>query len=91
MTMATRKSEITSQSLEVFEVKVGEEDWDALREDPETFFRSRLEPDYKVNGICIDAKNLRSLETAVSGGFATLVHVSGGPFDSYYFWPQHQQ
>ncbi|OEJ56851.1 hypothetical protein BGM19_01175 [Streptomyces agglomeratus] len=85
MTMVTRKSEVASQSLEVFEMEVGEEDWYALREDPETFFRSRLEPEHKVNRICVDTRMLRSPEAAAGRGFITLVHVSGGPFDSYYF------
>ncbi|WP_418960589.1 hypothetical protein [Streptomyces tritici] len=90
MSTVTKKSEITSQTLELFDVAVGEEDWDALREDPERFFRSRLEPDHKVNGICVDARALASPQL-IAGGFVTLVHVSGGPFDSYYFVPQREE
>ncbi|WP_406862761.1 hypothetical protein ABZO31_20970 [Streptomyces sp. HUAS MG47] len=91
MPKVTRKTELTSQTLEVFDIEVREEDRTALTDDPEKFFRSRLEPDYKVNGICVDARNLASLDAALVAGFVTLVHVSGGDFDSYYFWPQKQQ
>ncbi|MFE5208728.1 hypothetical protein [Streptomyces sp. NPDC056600] len=90
MTAVTRKGKHTGQVLEIFQVEVREEDREALTADPAGFLRSRLEPEYKVNGICVDARNLGSPEV-VAAGFVQLVHVSGGPFDSYYFWPPHKE
>ncbi|QFQ95748.1 hypothetical protein F9278_05695 [Streptomyces phaeolivaceus] len=89
--MATvRKHDGEPQTLEVFEIEFDEGDWEAMSPDPERFFRELLEPDYKVNGICIDTRNAGRLarDELVATSFVRLVHISGGPFDSYYVWPE---
>lgn len=90
--MATvRKSDGEPQTLEVFEIELEEGDWEAMSPDPERFFRELLEPEYKVNGICVDTRNATSLPGELSASsFVRLVHISGGPFDSYYVWPELQ-
>jgi hypothetical protein len=90
MTTVNRRGKLAVQSLEIVELEVSEENREALMEDPERFFRSHLEPDAKVNGICIDPRNLGSPK-ALASGSVTLIHVCGGPFHSYYFWPQMEQ
>ncbi|WP_216588431.1 hypothetical protein [Streptomyces brasiliscabiei] len=89
--MATvRKHDAEPQSLEVFQIELDEGDWEAMRPDPERFFRGLLEPEYKVNGICIDTRSAGRLARGelVATSFVNLVHISGGAFDSYYVWPE---
>jgi hypothetical protein len=91
--MATvRRYDGEPQTLEAFEIDLDEGDWEALRSAPERFFRELLEPEYKVNGICVDTRNLGRLARGelAAASFVRLVHISGGPFDSYYVWPEHQ-
>ncbi|MDX3136627.1 hypothetical protein PV367_44110 [Streptomyces europaeiscabiei] len=91
--MATvRKNDGEPQTLEVFEIELDEGDWEAMSPDPERFFRELLEPEYKVNGICLDTRNAYRLSRGElpATSFVRLVHISGGPFDSYYVWPELQ-
>src|SRR5262245_55370993 len=88
-TMAkVRKNNAEAQTLEIFEIELEDGDLEAMRPDPEQFFRELLEPDYKVNGICIDARHVSRLHRGESleTSFVTLVHISGGVWDSYYVW-----
>ncbi|WP_407553894.1 hypothetical protein QOM21_28800 [Streptomyces sp. Pv4-95] len=89
MAKAVRKSEGESYPLEIFDIELGEGEWETLSADPEKFLRERLEPEFTVNGVCIDTRVLDHLsndEDQVS--FVRLVHIAGGPLESYYVFPQ---
>ncbi|MFH8572156.1 hypothetical protein [Streptomyces sp. NPDC017993] len=89
MAKAIRKSEAQSYPLETFEIELDEGDWETLSADPEKFIRERLEPEFKVNGVCIDTRVLDHLSNDDDQvAFVRLVHISGGPLESYYVFPQ---
>lgn len=74
-----------TMTAERFRIELDDEDRRAIAADPRAFLYDLLEKEGAPppNAVLLGG----AADMALTPGFVELIHISSGPFQSYYFWP----